>query len=148
MKFKLFRISISGKKNQEKAKEVSGQPKKMYPLTPALLEQSKQVWKSDLASLSNAKLVEKFNAQVGNRGWGTARSMYLDCLRKEIRKRNFDSRILFDLDSSGNITAFKLGKKVMLKRGRLVLSTPKQKRFSWSWLKEIFGNKIRGNKTK
>jgi hypothetical protein len=142
MKFKLFGVSIYGRKNQEKAKEVSGQPKKMYPMTPGSLEQSKQVWISDLASLSNAKLVEKFNAQVGNRGWGTARSIYLDCLRKEIRKRNFDSRILFDFDKSGNITAFNLGKKVMLKRGRLVLGIPKPKHFSWSGFKEVFENKI------
>ena len=42
-----------------------------------------------LSLLKDEQLIEKFNQQVGNQGWGNARAYYLEEIRKELLKRNW-----------------------------------------------------------
>jgi hypothetical protein len=48
-----------------------------------------------LAPLTDVQLVDRFNREVGNPGWGHARVYFLTCLSTEIRSRAFDSSIIF-----------------------------------------------------
>lgn len=41
-------------------------------------------------SYSDAELVEAFNRQVGNPGWGSARASYGSAIRAQLNKRNID----------------------------------------------------------
>lgn len=46
---------------------------------------------ANLAALSDHALIDRFNAEVGNRGWGNARMYLTNCLAEEIARRDFDS---------------------------------------------------------
>ncbi|MCF6140490.1 hypothetical protein L1S34_04255 [Flavobacterium sp. K77] len=76
-------------------------------------------WTLSLFALSNEELIERFNKEIDNKGWVTARGYYLDCLKTEIRNRPFNSDIVFDFDASGNVVAFNLGHKVALVDNKL-----------------------------
>ena len=52
-----------------------------------------------LAQLNDIELVERINREVGNRGWGNARSYFLSCLRHELQQRDFDSSCIVVDDS-------------------------------------------------
>lgn len=68
-----------------------------------------------LSQLDDEKLIERFNKEVGNTGWGTARSHYLEALRKELLKRNF---YLEDVITDEGLA---LSKKVKLENNLIAL---------------------------
>lgn len=76
-------------------------------------------WTLSLFSLTNDELIERFNNEIDNKGWVTARGYYLDCLKTEIRNRPFNSDIVFDVDTNGNVVAFNLRNKVALVDNKL-----------------------------
>lgn len=49
-----------------------------------------KVFEIELGNCTNYELVEKFNNQIWNPGWGTAKANYLDLVRKEFIKRDID----------------------------------------------------------
>jgi hypothetical protein len=57
-----------------------------------MVDQTKtyQEFKMSLSSLNDEEFIEKFNEQVGNQGWGTARAIYLGVIREEFQERNID----------------------------------------------------------
>jgi hypothetical protein len=61
--------------------------------------EAKYGFAKQLSQLSDTELVDCFNAQGGNRGWGNARAYFLHCLSAELRHRSFNSTSI--LDSSG-----------------------------------------------
>ena len=61
------------------------------------------------------QLIEKFNQQVGNQGWGNARAHYLEGIRKELLKRNFKS------DNIITRHKMSLTKKIKLENNQLVI---------------------------
>ena len=65
------------------------------------------------ASAPIASLVESFNAQVGNRGWSSARSAHDQALIKELVKRGVDVSVVCD----GQSISF--AHKVVIKDNRL-----------------------------
>ena len=50
-------------------------------------------FRETMQNATHQELVNFFNKQVGNTGWGSARSYYLAALREEITKRDMDSSI-------------------------------------------------------
>jgi hypothetical protein len=78
-------------------------------------------WIFAFSDLSDKALIETFNRNIGIRYWGLSRSRYIRCLKNEILDRAFNSEVLFDRDSFGNEKTFKLGKKVRLVKGVLVI---------------------------
>ena len=68
-----------------------------------------------LAELTDEQLIDRYNAQVGNNGWGAARCYYLYCLRKELLKRDFDASAIVCK------TGMRLSRKVELKNGVVVI---------------------------
>ena len=78
------------------------------------LEAQKALWIASLAILNDAILINKVNREVGNPGWTTSRGVYLKCLSNEIRKRPFNSNILFEFNTNGTVAAFSLKNKVQL----------------------------------
>jgi hypothetical protein len=44
----------------------------------------------DFNKCSDEEIIKSFNGQVGNHGWGTARSGYLASLHQQFDQRNFD----------------------------------------------------------
>ena len=75
--------------------------------------EAKYGFAKQLSQLSDTELVGRFNAQVGNRGWGNARAYFLHCLGAELRHRSFDSTSI--LASSG----LQLRQTVVLVEGKL-----------------------------
>jgi uncharacterized membrane protein (UPF0127 family) len=64
---------------------------------------------------TKSELIDSFNREVGNRGWGYARSLYLHEMRCEMERRGWDiSRIT---SKSGG---FSLNRKVELRDGNVV----------------------------
>ena len=58
---------------------------------------------------TDQELIAIFNQYVGNKGWCSAKSVYLAALREEITKRDFDNTHLIIIDGG-----LKLSKRVML----------------------------------
>ncbi len=83
-------------------------------------EEYRQKSKKRKSLSSDEALIRTFNREVGCAGWGTARMWHLHYLSHEIRRRNFNSDIIFDLDEKGNILAMKPSKKVKLVDDKLV----------------------------
>ena len=79
--------------------------------------ESKYGFAKELAGLSDEQLVARFNAEVGNRGTGTARSYFLTCLRMEIESRSFDASVVIKDES------FSLANRVQLVSDRLVIDS-------------------------
>jgi hypothetical protein len=77
-------------------------------------------WKLTLNGYSNEMLVDTINQQIGNIGWTNSRANYLDCLKEEIKNRNFESDIIFEFNKNNIIIAFKLSKKVKLEANKLI----------------------------
>ena len=82
-------------------------------------EAQKAQWQASLAILSDAALIEQVNREVGNPGWTSIRGIYLQCLSNELRKRPFNSDVLFDYDTSPTVASFKLRNKVQLRNNAL-----------------------------
>ena len=73
---------------------------------------SKQ-FKESFKEKTDQELIATFNQYVGNRGWSSAKSVYLAALREEICKRDFDNT---DIIVSGGL---KLSRRVVLIANRL-----------------------------
>lgn len=84
-------------------------------------EEYKKQSKKRKSKLSDEELIKTFNKEVGCGGWGTARMYHLHYLSKEIRLRDFNSDIIFDLDHQGNVKSMKLSQKVILLNNKLIL---------------------------
>lgn len=80
-----------------------------------------------LAKLSDHQLIDSFNREVGNKGWGTARADYLHCLRGEMKRRDFDSSLIFHTTTfeDGSVSqGLSFKRKVKLCNGKLVYMSP------------------------
>lgn len=77
-----------------------------------------KITRLDFQKASDEELVKCFNRQLGNPGWGTARSIYISELRKEFHNRKWDYSVITN-DSGG----FKLakGNDVSLMDKKLIL---------------------------
>ena len=72
-------------------------------------------YKEFFKKCSNQKLIDCFNGQVRNAGWCTAKMIYLDCLKNEIKKR-FDMCSVINDDSCSYANHIYLkNKKVYIK---------------------------------
>lgn len=78
------------------------------------LEAQKVQWQDSLALLNDSELIEKVNDEVGKPSWTSSRGVYLQCLSKELRKRPFNSDILFEFNANGTIATLSLKNKVKL----------------------------------
>ncbi len=71
-------------------------------------------FRETMQNATDQELVNFFNKQVGNTGWGSARSYYLAALREEITKRDMDSSLII------HAGGLRLSRKVKLSNGKLV----------------------------
>lgn len=71
-------------------------------------------WARELSECSDEELISRHNQQVGLRCFGYARQMYLGCLKRELLARDFDSSILFESDSDGKVTVYRLSSRVAI----------------------------------
>lgn len=78
-------------------------------------------WTLSLFGTSNEELIETLNNEIEKKSWVAARGYYLDCLKTEIRKRPFNSDVLFDFDTTRNVVTFKVANKVALLNNTLQL---------------------------
>ena len=65
-------------------------------------------YKKQFAQMTDCELVEAFNREVGNPGWGSARGAYLAALHREFQERGFD------ISAIGNDCSMSLKNKVKL----------------------------------
>jgi hypothetical protein len=79
-----------------------------------LLQEQALLFKSEFTRLPDEELVARFNKQVRCLGGNTIRKVYLEVLRAELSKRNFDSSIVL------NKCGLRLHHKVKLQNQRLV----------------------------
>ena len=70
-------------------------------------------FKESFQKETDQELIAIFNKYVGNRGWCSAKGVYLAALREEIIKRDFDNT---DIIISGGL---KLSRRVVLIANRL-----------------------------
>jgi hypothetical protein len=82
-------------------------------------EAQKAQWQASLAIPSDAALIEQVNREVGNPGWTSSRAVYLQCLSNELRKRPFNSDVLFDFSTPETVASLKLLNKVQLVKNTL-----------------------------
>jgi len=68
------------------------------------------------ASLTNEEVVELYNKEIGNSGWGTARASYLAAIHYEFQRRKID---YFEV---GNSTSLSLANKVIIKGNKLIIT--------------------------
>ena len=52
-----------------------------------------------LKTYNDTELISRFNEEVGNKGWGTARSSFLSALHEEFNLRGFDYSAIGDTES-------------------------------------------------
>ena len=71
-------------------------------------------FRETMQNATHQELVNFFNKQVGNTGWGSARSYYLAALREEITKRDMVSSLII------HAGGLRLSRKVKLSNGKLV----------------------------
>ena len=67
--------------------------------------------------LSNQELIEVFNGQVGNNGWGTAKAAFLYSIHNELISRKIDFSAIGDNES----LSFK--DKIEIKNDRTIVKT-------------------------
>lgn len=54
-------------------------------------------FEATLQQMNNQELIDRFNREVGNQGWGNARAAFLYALRNEFLSRDFDaSKIIYE----------------------------------------------------
>ncbi len=73
-----------------------------------------QAYKKRLEGYHDIKLVACFNREVGNPGWGSARSAYLSALHSEFVRRGID------ISGVGDRTSLSFKEHVRLEDGKLV----------------------------
>lgn len=75
----------------------------------------KEEYQERFKNKSDEQLIDSFNGQVGNAGWGTARMFYLSTLRKELENRNIDYSDVGDKEGISYAKRVKLvGKKIVI----------------------------------
>ncbi len=72
-------------------------------------------YNSRFDAYSDNELIEIFNGQVGNQGWGTARASYGGAIREQLKKRNIDFSVV------GDDRGISYAAKVVLKGKKLYL---------------------------
>ncbi len=75
-----------------------------------------------IRAISNKQVLEVFNQQVENRGWGSARAAFLVALHREFIRRKFDYSAI------GNQQTLSLARKVELNNGVVTLKNPPSKK--------------------
>jgi hypothetical protein len=54
-------------------------------------------FEATLQQMNDHELIDRFNQEVGNQGWGNARAAFLYALRNELLSRDFDaSKIIYE----------------------------------------------------
>lgn len=54
-------------------------------------------FEATLQKMNDHELIDRFNQEVGNQGWGNARAAFLYALRNEFLSRDFDaSKIIYE----------------------------------------------------
>lgn len=54
-------------------------------------------FEATLQKMNDHELIDRFNQEVGNQGWGNARAAFLYALRNELLSRDFDaSKIIYE----------------------------------------------------
>lgn len=71
------------------------------------------------AQASDKKLIEMFNKEVGISAWGNARAEYLQVMRNEFLRRDFNSSLIISEQS------FCLTKKIKVENRKVVLTEMK-----------------------
>ena len=56
-------------------------------------------FQKQLKSYNDTELISRFNEEVGNKGWGTARASFLSALHEEFNLRGFDYSAIGDTES-------------------------------------------------
>ena len=56
-------------------------------------------FQKQLKSYNDEELINRFNEEVGNKGWGTARASFLSALHEEFNLRGFDYSVIGDTNS-------------------------------------------------
>lgn len=82
------------------------------------MENLMKKFESELAVLSDVALVTRFNREVGNRGWVSARAYFLEALRNQFANRGIDYSIV-----KNETGGFNLDKKVILSGRKLIFSS-------------------------
>lgn len=75
--------------------------------------------KKELQQHTNHELIATFNQYVGNKGWCSAKGVFIRALREEIVSRNFLNTPLI-ISKEGGLM---LSKKVLLRGNRLELAS-------------------------
>ncbi|WP_201328339.1 hypothetical protein [Thermotomaculum hydrothermale] len=70
-------------------------------------------FKARFEKMSDAELIEAFNREVGNPGWGSARGAYLAALHNEFMDRDIDISEIGDKYSMSLKHKIKLVKKIV-----------------------------------
>jgi hypothetical protein len=91
-------------------------------MTTYFPDSQKDQWQENLSILSDAELIEKLNQEVGISAWTSSRAFYLSCLSNEIRKRNFNSNILFEYSTGVATPSLRLKHKVKLVNATLEIA--------------------------
>lgn len=92
-------------------------PTKSRAVPPMKDLEARYGFAKQLSGLSDEQLVARFNQDVGNTGWGNARSYCLTCLRMEMERRSLDASVAIKDDG------FSLAKRVKLVGDRLVIDS-------------------------
>ena len=70
-------------------------------------------FKARFEKMKDEELVEAFNKEVGNPGWGSARASYLAALHREFVERGFDFSAIGNRGSISLKRKVKLAKKLV-----------------------------------
>ncbi len=72
------------------------------------MEDLKTRFEKHLNGYTDSELIDTYNKSVRIKAWGNARAIYIEALRKELIKRNFDNSLIIKENT------FSLSKKVKL----------------------------------
>lgn len=78
------------------------------------MESIQEHFEKELKKLSQKRLIEAFNQNVGLSAWGNARAHYLVALKKELQNRKWDCSLIL---SESHLS---LAKKVALKKKKMI----------------------------
>ena len=81
-------------------------------------KQQQQEYRQRFEEKSDEELIDAFNREVGNSGWGTARATYLCELHRAFERRGFDYSAIGDASGFSLKQKIRLeGKKILIDQG-------------------------------